>query len=73
MIRHYKAREGVHGEWCIDIGKIEFVREKTIGIAATEEDAEKIAWELNKLSGNKEYRGQLKTYKSEECFKTGSL
>lgn len=47
--KEYRYREGVHCEHCIDLGTYQWVRQDTVGRAATAVDAGRIVAELNTL------------------------
>lgn len=51
MTTVYQARGGVHGEFCVDKGELVFQRQDTVARAATIDDAQAMARELNRMAG----------------------
>lgn len=47
--KHYRVREGVHGEMIVEVGSYKWSADRVIGRASNREDACKIAHELNQL------------------------
>ncbi len=45
--KHYRVREGVHGEQIVELGSYKWSSDRVVGRAATRDDACKIAHELN--------------------------